>query len=144
MRALPLCAITQLHPNQLWVFPPSSRLLRPAGDLGAIDARYDVAVSTACPSLDYIVVETTSAAQRCVELLRQRQLGVATFLILEKQQHLGAAMQAKAAPPEGGWGLAGLSSLVTWHSAFAHSWRLLWSQPLTLQERRELCCFAKA
>ena len=33
------------------------------GDLGAIDARYDVAVSTACPALDYIVVETTSDAQ---------------------------------------------------------------------------------
>lgn len=80
----------------------------PAGDLGAIDAKYDVAASTACPSLDYIVVDTTSTAQRCVELLRQRQLGVATFLILEKQQHLAAAMQAKAAAPEGarvpGWG----------------------------------------
>ena len=33
------------------------------GDLGAIDAAYDVAVSTACPALDYIVVETTSDAQ---------------------------------------------------------------------------------
>lgn len=82
----------------------------PAGDLGAIDAKYDVAASTACPSLDYIVVDTTSAAQRCVELLRQRQLGVATFLILEKQQHLAQAMQAKAPPPEGGCtGGSGLS-----------------------------------
>jgi len=58
------------------------------GDLGAIDAAYDVAVSTACPPLDYIVVDTTSAAQRCVELLRSNSLGVATFLILEKQTHL--------------------------------------------------------
>ena len=58
------------------------------GDLGAIDAAYDVAVSTACPPLDYIVVDTTSAAQRCVELLRSNNLGVATFLILEKQTHL--------------------------------------------------------
>lgn len=32
-------------------------------------------MSTACGALDYIVVETTSAAQRCVELLRQRQVG---------------------------------------------------------------------
>ncbi|GAB4818756.1 hypothetical protein N2152v2_005802 [Parachlorella kessleri] len=71
------------------------------GDLGAIDAQYDVAASTACPSLDYIVVDTTSAAQRCVELLRQRQLGVATFLILEKQRHLEPACQGKASPPEG-------------------------------------------
>ena len=73
-----------------------------AGDLGAIAKEYDTAVSSSCPALDYIVVETTSAAQRCVELLRQRQLGVATFLILEKQQHLAGAMREKKQPPEGG------------------------------------------
>ncbi|CAK9187102.1 unnamed protein product, partial [Ilex paraguariensis] len=52
------------------------------GDLGAIDAKYDVAISTACPGLDYIVVETPAAAQACVELLRSKNLGVATFMIL--------------------------------------------------------------
>ncbi|KAL4452508.1 hypothetical protein ABPG75_008170 [Micractinium tetrahymenae] len=71
------------------------------GDLGAIAKDYDIAVSTSCPALDYIVVETTSAAQRCVELLRQRQLGVATFLILEKQQHLAGPAKEKKQPPEG-------------------------------------------
>jgi structural maintenance of chromosome 4 len=71
------------------------------GDLGAIPKEYDVAVSTACPALDYIVVETTSAAQRCVELLRQRQLGVATFLILEKQAHLASLVSNKLTAPEG-------------------------------------------
>lgn len=45
-------------------------------------AKYDVAISTACPGLDYIVVETTGAAQACVELLRRKNLGVATFMIL--------------------------------------------------------------
>jgi chromosome segregation ATPase len=45
-------------------------------------AKYDVAISTACSGLDYIVVETTSAAQACVELLRRENLGVATFMIL--------------------------------------------------------------
>lgn len=45
-------------------------------------AKYDVAISTACAGLDYIVVETTSAAQACVELLRKGNLGVATFMIL--------------------------------------------------------------
>ena len=79
--------------------PPTS-----AGDLGAIAREYDIAVSTSCPALDYIVVETTSAAQRCVELLRQRQLGVATFLILEKQQHLVEATKEKKQAPEGGCG----------------------------------------
>ena len=71
------------------------------GDLGAIDAKYDIAASTACPALDYIVVDATSTAQRCVELLRQRQLGVATFLILEKQRHLVPALNEKVSPPEG-------------------------------------------
>ena len=39
--------------------------------------------------------------QQCVELLRKQKLGVATFLILEKQQHLAAQMRQSAAPPEG-------------------------------------------
>lgn len=87
---------------------PLPALSRPCpGDLGAIAKEFDIAVSTSCPALDYIVVETTSAAQRCVELLRQRQLGVATFLILEKQQHLAGAAREKKQPPEGGRGGAG-------------------------------------
>ncbi|KAL4558109.1 hypothetical protein LXL04_036305 [Taraxacum kok-saghyz] len=53
------------------------------GDLDAIDAKYDVAVSTACGGLDYIVVETTAAAQACVAMLRKNNLGVATFMILD-------------------------------------------------------------
>ncbi|KAL4353129.1 hypothetical protein GQ457_06G042040 [Hibiscus cannabinus] len=71
------------------------------GDLGAIDAKYDVAISTACPGLDYIVVETTAAAQACVELLRREQLGIATFMILEKQVDLLERSKEKVKTPEG-------------------------------------------
>ncbi|KAG8482611.1 hypothetical protein CXB51_024368 [Gossypium anomalum] len=71
------------------------------GDLGAIDAKYDVAISTACPGLDYIVVETTAAAQACVELLRREQLGIATFMILEKQLDLLERSKEKVRTPEG-------------------------------------------
>ncbi|XP_051140467.1 structural maintenance of chromosomes protein 4 [Andrographis paniculata] len=70
------------------------------GDLGAIDGKYDVAISTACPGLDYIVVETTAAAQACVELLRNQNLGVATFMILEKQADQGRKMKEKIDTPE--------------------------------------------
>jgi hypothetical protein len=63
--------------------------------------RYDVAISTACAALNYIVVESTSDAQRCVELLRRRQLGVATFLILEKQKGLAGQMNEAVQTPEG-------------------------------------------
>ncbi len=67
------------------------------GDLGAIDKKYDIAVSTACGALDYIVVETTADAQACVAHLRANNLGVATFLILEKQKALEGRMREAAA-----------------------------------------------
>lgn len=46
--------------------PPASAVApacNGSGDLGAIDAKYDVAVSTATGGLDYVVVETASDAQ---------------------------------------------------------------------------------
>ena len=55
------------------------------GSLGTIAPEYDVAISTACGALDNIVVADTPSAQACVALLREKQLGVATFLILDKQ-----------------------------------------------------------
>ena len=62
------------------------------GDLGSIEAKYDVAVSTACGALDHIVVESTKDAQRAVEFLRKNDLGRATFLILDQQARLKDAM----------------------------------------------------
>lgn len=69
--------------------------------MGAIDAKYDIAASTAVAALDYIVVDSTADAQTAVEYLRRNNLGVATFLILDKQQHLAAAAKKAASPPEG-------------------------------------------
>ena len=54
------------------------------GDLGAIDEKYDVAVSTACWALDHIVVDTMDTAMRCVEFLKKRNVGLATFIGLDK------------------------------------------------------------
>lgn len=54
------------------------------GDLGAIDEKYDVAISTACGQLDNIVTDTLSTAQKCVEFLKRNNLGYATFIPLEK------------------------------------------------------------
>ncbi|KAF6159765.1 hypothetical protein GIB67_030023 [Kingdonia uniflora] len=71
------------------------------GDLGAIDAKYDIAISTACAGLDYIVVETTGSAQACVELLRRKNLGVATFMILDKQEEHSHKLREKVSTPEG-------------------------------------------
>ena len=45
-----------------------------------------MAVSTACPALDHIVVDTMNTAQRCVEHLKQHGVGVATFIGLDKME----------------------------------------------------------
>ena len=72
------------------------------GDLGSIPDQYDVAVTTAVGSLNHIVTETTEDAQAAVEFLKREKLGVATFLILEKQQHLAKRMgEGKGKGPEG-------------------------------------------
>ncbi|KAI8147562.1 hypothetical protein BJV82DRAFT_351738 [Fennellomyces sp. T-0311] len=54
------------------------------GNLGVIDDKYDIAVSTACPALDNIVVDTVEAGQACIEYLRKNNLGRAVFTILDK------------------------------------------------------------
>lgn len=57
------------------------------GDLGAIDAKYDVAVSTCCGRLDNIVVDTVDTAQECIAYLKRANVGRATFIALEKVAH---------------------------------------------------------
>ena len=54
------------------------------GDLATIDEKYDVAISTACPGLDDIVVDTMQTAVQCVEFLKKHNLGSATFIALDK------------------------------------------------------------
>lgn len=68
------------------------------GSLGTIAAEYDCAISTACGALDFVVVDDTNAAQQCVELMREKQLGVATFIVLDKQSHLQPQMRPIEAP----------------------------------------------
>ena len=40
------------------------------GDLGTIDMKYDVAVTTAVGALNHIVVENVDCGQKCLEFLR--------------------------------------------------------------------------
>ena len=54
------------------------------GDLGAVDRKYDIAVSTACGPLDNIVTETLNDATACIEFLKKNNLGVAKFIALDK------------------------------------------------------------
>ena len=54
------------------------------GNLGTIDQKYDVAISTACPQLDNLIVDTTEIGQQCVEYLRKNNLGRANFILLNQ------------------------------------------------------------
>ena len=52
------------------------------GNLGRIDDKYDVAISTAAPGLDNLVCDNVEAGQACLEHLRNNNLGRATILCL--------------------------------------------------------------
>ncbi|KAF2851278.1 nuclear condensin-like protein complex subunit Smc4 [Plenodomus tracheiphilus IPT5] len=54
------------------------------GNLGTIDQKYDVAVSTACPRLDCMVTDTVESAQQCIAYLKKNNLGRGNFIILDK------------------------------------------------------------
>jgi len=69
------------------------------GSLGAIDEKYDVAISTAAPALRNIVVDTAATGQKCVEMLRKENLGRATFIMLDKL-NIDAAKMNQIATPE--------------------------------------------
>lgn len=62
------------------------------GNLGAIDGKYDVAISSCCPALENIVVDNVETAKKCVEALKRNNVGQATFIALDKmQRHQNAA-----------------------------------------------------
>ena len=54
------------------------------GNLGTIDEKYDIAISTACPSLENMVVDTVESGQQCIEYLRKNNLGRANFILLDR------------------------------------------------------------
>ena len=54
------------------------------GNLGAIDQKYDIAISTACPSLDNLVVDSVEVGQQCIDYLRKNNLGRANFILLDR------------------------------------------------------------
>ncbi|SZF03760.1 unnamed protein product [Blumeria hordei] len=67
------------------------------GNLGTIDKKYDVAISTACSALDHFVTDTVEAGQQCIEYLRKTNLGRGNFICLDK---LRSANLARIETPE--------------------------------------------
>jgi structural maintenance of chromosome 4 len=70
------------------------------GNLGTIDQKYDIAVSTACGALDNFVTDTVEAGQQCIEYLRKNNLGRANFICLDKlrARDLGPIQTPENAP----------------------------------------------
>ena len=54
------------------------------GSLGTIDQKYDVAISTACPSLENLVVDSVEVGQQCIDYLRKNNLGRANIILLDR------------------------------------------------------------
>lgn len=70
------------------------------GDLGGIDKKYDIAISTACGRLDNIVVEDVATAQQCINFLKTNNVGRGTFIALEKVGHLANRYREKRQYPQ--------------------------------------------
>lgn len=70
------------------------------GNLGAIDQKYDVAISTACGALDNFVTDTVEAGQQCIEYLRKTNMGRGNFICLDKlrSRDLSAIQTPENAP----------------------------------------------
>ena len=54
--------------------------------MGSIDDEYDVAISTSCGPLDFIVVDTIDTCTKCINFLKENDLGRGRFLALDQQK----------------------------------------------------------
>ncbi|RXG71410.1 Structural maintenance of chromosomes protein 4 [Armadillidium vulgare] len=70
------------------------------GDLGGIDSKYDVAASTAIGPLDNIVVDTVDTGQKCINFLKSNNIGIATFIALDKMERFRANTETTIQTPE--------------------------------------------
>ncbi|KAH8328703.1 hypothetical protein KR067_013553 [Drosophila pandora] len=70
------------------------------GNLGGIDAKYDVAISTACGRLDNIVTDTYDTASEAIAALKKYNVGRATFITLEKIENLRREAETPINTPE--------------------------------------------
>ncbi|KAH8413188.1 hypothetical protein KR009_008686 [Drosophila setifemur] len=70
------------------------------GNLGGIDAKYDVAISTACGRLDNIVTDNYDTASAAIAALKKHNVGRATFITLDKVEHHRRDALSKINTPE--------------------------------------------
>ena len=74
------------HPHTPTLSFPSPRIrYGRLGSLGAIDDKYDCAITTACGALNFLVVDTVNTAQWCIDYLKKNNVGRVTCICLDKQ-----------------------------------------------------------
>jgi structural maintenance of chromosome 4 len=54
------------------------------GDLGTIDKKYDIAISTSCGYLEFIVVETIEDGEACISYLKDNNVGRVNLICLDR------------------------------------------------------------
>ena len=69
------------------------------GDLGVIAKEYDIAISSACGMLDFIVVDTAVAAEKAIEFLRSSKQGRGNFIALDQISKAREAMGRSITTP---------------------------------------------
>jgi structural maintenance of chromosome 4 len=62
------------------------------GNLGTIDQKYDIAISTACGALDNFVTDTVEGGQQCIEYLKERPT------LEEETSCVSISLEAKISP----------------------------------------------
>merc|ERR1719233_1819433 len=70
------------------------------GDLGTIDDKYDVAVSTAATKLDWILVDNFNNSKAVLAYVKRHQLGRVKMVLLERQVGVWDQKMALRATPE--------------------------------------------
>ncbi|KAI3381568.1 hypothetical protein SNEBB_008727 [Seison nebaliae] len=63
------------------------------GELGSIDAPYDIAVSTAFGNLMNFVVNDMNCGRECVKILRENECGVSSFISLKDIEYMRRRME---------------------------------------------------
>lgn len=72
------------------------------GHMGAVEAKYDIPMSQACPQLDSYVVETMDEAIKAGNILRNAKARVVRFIPLDRIAYLNNQMIRGFRAPQGG------------------------------------------
>ncbi len=108
-------------------------VLGTVSSLGSVQSKFATAVDVAAGGhLRDIVVDTADNAARCIKFLKQRQLGVATFLPLDKLRDIPISAKARElAKADGCYGLA--VDLLKYDSRYAKVFKYIFRDTLVVE-----------